>query len=549
MKKPTLETMTLREKIAQTCLVRQSDLLMYPETNYGTLRPEEDAVSFMEKYQFGGIWTHGNVDVNQMGTDAYKSFKFTAKSHVEWLKKIEKTAKIPLICANDPGKCVSDVSSIVSGLMVGAANDEELCFKLGKQLALESSAFGSNWVWAPMVDLVNRFASGIVRPFSNEPDTLIRSARAYINGLQSNGVAATLKHFPGADPKETRDGHIVSTYIRTSYEDWKKRQGAVFKALIDAGVYTIMAATRAFPTIDDTKIMGTYLPATLSYKIVTKLLKEEMGFDGVVITDDTTMGGYTTFFSHEDLYAEFLKAGNDMLLGVGIDAVDLIEKAVLDGRLSEERVNDACRRVLNLKEKLGLFDDGYVRGGLELEKIKPETKKVVREIASKGITLIRNNNEGFLPLSKEKIKNVTIILYTHNEAILNSLQVMKAEFEKRGANVTLRRRLESWKEIENIASDNDLIVYVGYIHFHSPKGAPSFYGDEQWSFRYAFTAGKEKSIGISLGYPYIHYNFMDECPIFVNGYNATPDTQEAFVAAIYGEIPFLGKSPVDLNMD
>jgi len=83
MKKPTLETMTLREKIAQTCLVRQSDLLMYPETNYGTLRPQEDAVSFMEKYQFGGIWTHGNVDVNQMGTDAYKSFKFTAKSHVE----------------------------------------------------------------------------------------------------------------------------------------------------------------------------------------------------------------------------------------------------------------------------------------------------------------------------------------------------------------------------------------------------------------------------------------------------------------------------------
>ena len=534
MKKPCLEKMTLREKIAQTCLVRQSDLLMYPETNYGTLRPAEDAVKLMKKNQFGGIWTHGNVDVNQMGTDAYKSFNFTSKTHIEWLKKIEAVSEIPLICANDPGKSVSDVSSITSGLMVGAANDEKLAFELGKQLALEQSSFGSNWIWAPMVDVVNRFASGIVRPFSNERETLIRCASAYIKGIQSSGVAATAKHFPGADPKETRDGHIVSTYIRTSYEDWKKEQGAVFKALIDAGVYAIMAATRAFPAIDDTKVMGTYLPATLSHKIVTGLLKEEMGFEGVVITDDVTMGGYTTFYSHADLYAEFLKAGNDVLLGVSVDAVDLIEKAVLDGRLSEERVNDACRRVLNLKEKLGLFDDGYVRGNCDLEKIKAETKKVVHRIAEKGITLIRNNNEKLLPLSKEKIKNVTIILYTHNEAIMNSLKVMKEEFEKRGACVTLRRRLESWAEIEEISKTNDLIVYVGYIHFHSPKGAPSFYGDEQWSFRYAFTSGKEKSIGISLGYPYIHYNFMDECPVFVNGYNATPDTQEACTRLCWG---------------
>ena len=549
MKKPVLEKMTLREKIAQTCLVRQSDLLMYPDDNYSTVRPAEDAVSFMEKYQFGGIWTHGNVDVNQMGTDAYKSFKFTAKSHVEWLKKVESVSKIPLICANDPGKTVSDLSSICSGLIIGAANDEELSFNLGKQLALENSSFGSNWIWAPMVDLVHRFHAGIVRPFSNEKDTLVKHAKAYINGIQSAGVAATAKHFPGADPKELRDGHIVTTYIRDSYEDWKKNQGTVFKALIDAGVYTIMSTTRAFPAIDDTRIMGALLPATLSYKIVTKLLKEEMGFDGVVITDDITMGGYTSFFPREELYAECLKAGNDVLLGVAVDAVDLIEKAVLEGRLSEERVTDACRRVLNLKEKLGLFDDGYIRANVNLEDIKSQTKKVVSEIANKGITLIRNNNESLLPVSKEKIKNVTIILYTHNESIMNSLSVMKSEFEKRGANVTLRRRLESWAELEEISKNNDLIIYVGYIHFHSPKGAPSFYGDEQWSFRYAFTSGKEKSIGISLGYPFIHYNFMDECPIFVNGYNATPDTQQAFVSAIYGEIPFLGKSPVDLNMD
>ena len=549
MKKPCVEKMTLREKIAQTCLVRQSDLLMYPDDNYATVRPKEDAAKFIKEHQFGGIWTHGNVDVNQMGTDAYKSFKFTAKSHIEWLSEVEKEAKIPLICANDPGTTVSDLSSIMSGLMVGAANDDKLSFELGRQLALEQNSFGSNWIWAPMVDIVNRFHAGIVRPFSNERDTLIRCAKAYIDGIQSVGVAATAKHFPGADPRETRDGHIVSTYVRTPFDEWKREQGAVFQALIDAGVHTVMVTTRAFPAVDDTKIMGTYLPATLSHKIVTGLLKEEMGFDGVVITDDVTMGGYTTFYPHEDLYAEFLKAGCDVLLGVGVDAVDLIEKSVLDGKLSEERVNDACRRVLDLKEKLGLFNEGYKRTAENLDSIKCKTKKVLKDIAQKGVTLIRNNNESLLPLLKEKVKNVTIICYTHVEGIMNRLVTMKEAFEKRGAKVTLRRRLESWRELEEISNTNDLIVYVGYIYFHAPKGAPSFYGDEQWSFRYAFTSGKEKSIGISLGYPFIHYNFMDECPVFVNGYNATPDTQEAFVSALYGEIPFVGKSPVDLTTD
>ena len=548
MKKPIIEKMTLREKIGQTCLVRQSDLLMYADTNYSELRPYEEAVAIMKKAQFGGIWTHGNVDVNQMNPQAYEAIRFNSKSHLEWLSSLEAVSSIPFICANDPGKSVSDVSSINTGLIVGATNDEELCYRLGEQIAREISTFGSNWIWSPMVDLVNRFASGIVRPFSNEKKTLIKCARAYVKGIQSQSVAATAKHFPGTDPLELRDPHIVATYLRTPYKKWKKEQGAVFQALIDSGVDAIMAACKAFPAIDGEKVMGNYRPAALSYKITTELLKKKMGFDGVVITDDVTMAGYTAFFTGEDLYAEFLKAGCDILLGVGVDAVDLLEKAVISGKLSEERIDDACRRILNLKEKLGLFEDDYVLGRLKIEEVKPETEKVVTEIAERGITLIRNDSN-LLPLTKEKIKNVRIICYTHNEEIMNSLEVMKKAFESRGANVVLQRRLQSWEELKRIDEESDLIVYIGYIYFHSPKGNPGFYGDEQGSFRYAFTAGKEKSIGISLGYPYIHYDYMDYCPVFVNGYNPTPSTQEAFVSAIYGEIPFVGKSPVDLNMD
>lgn len=550
MKKPDIKKMTLREKIAQTLVVRQSDLLMYADSAYSKLRDPKDAFELMKEYQFGGMWTHGNEDVNQMGSDLYAQFKFNSDSYLEWLTEVEKVCKIPLICANDARgiRAFSDLSPVVSGLIVGAANDEKLAFELGRQVALEHSCYGCNWLWTPVTDLVNRFASNIVRLFSSDRDTLTCLADAYIKGIQSVGVAATAKHFPGADPTEKRDGHIVTTYVRTSFEEWKKNQAVVFKTLIDNGVYTIMSATRAFPAVDDTKINGKYLPATLSHKIVTGLLKEEMGFEGVVITDDVSMGGYTSFYSHDELYVQFLKAGNDMLLGVGIDAVDIIERGVLRGDLSEDRIDDACRRILELKEKLGMFEDSYQRGKVKIEDVKEDTVNVLRKIAEKGITLVRDE-EKLLPISGEKVKNVKIICHTHDENVFANLNVMKAAFEKRGAQVTMQRRLSSWKEAEQIAKENDLIVYVGYIYFHAPKGAPSFYGEEQWAFRYAFTSGKEKSIGISLGYPFIHYDFMDECPTFVNGYNATPETQEAFVAAIYGEIPFCGKSPVDLSVE
>ncbi len=546
MKRPDISKMTLRQKIAQTCVVRQSDLLMKPETQYSELQPEGFAVRNMKENQYGAVWSHGNVDVNQMGPDLYASFEFTPEKYLEWIKTLDEVSEIPFICANDPGVNVRGLSPAMTGLMVGAAGDEELAYELGRMTGLEQNCYGSNWIWAPMVDLLNRFSSGIIRPFSNKRDDLARLAAAYIKGMQSERVAATAKHFPGEDPYDTRDGHVIPTYLRSSLEEWEENQGKVFQHLIDSGVQAIMMATRAFPAVDDTKIGGKYLTAALSHKIVTGLLKEKMGFEGIVITDDVTMSGYTSFFPHEQLYVEFLKAGNDMLLGVGVDAVDLIEQGVLRGDLSEERIDDACRRIFDLKEKLGLFDDDFRRGVHNLEDLKPLTADVKRRISEKGVTLLQDENK-LIPISRDKIKNVRIICYTMREYVTEKLKPLCEAFEKRGAKATVQRRLTSWDELREIDRENDLIVYVGYISFHAPKGAPSFYDDELWALRYAFTAGAEKSVGISLGYPHIHYDFMVECGTFANLYGLAPEAQEAFVAGLYGEIPFVGESPVDLS--
>lgn len=547
--KELMEQMTVREKIAQTLLIRQSDLLLRADKDYKEARRPEEAAQIMKECQFGGVWAHGNVDVNQMEGGLDKTFHFTTESYREWMKEIKAAAKYPVICANDIcGKGgFEDLGDQCQGLIVGAADSQELSFSLGQTTAREHALAECNWIWYPMVDRPSNRTVEIVRPFAGEPDKLIKHANAYIQGMQSESVAACVKHFPGQDPYETRDSHVVTTLMGISLEEWEQDQGRVFKELIDAGVYTVMTSATAFPAVDGELINGRHVPSSLSEKVVTGLLKEKLGFDGVVITDDVNMGGYTSFYDHDNLYVELIKAGHDALLGVSIDAVDIVEKGVLDGRLSMERIDDACLRMLMLKDKLGLLNGQKKVLDYTVEEAKADAACVQREIAEKGLTLLRDN-AGLLPVSKEKVKRVTIITYSHYEQFGEKLEILKKEFEKRGAKVVLRDKLESFTDAGEVAAQSDLIIYAGYISHHQPKGAPSLYGDVFWSLRYAFTEGKEKSLGVSFGYPFIHYNFMDDAPAFVNAYRLSEEIQKAFVAAVYGEIEFVGKAPLDMDL-
>ena len=546
MSRPDINKMTLKEKIAQLILVRMSDIIMDASSSYTKMRAPEEAAVLAEKYQYGGIWLHGNVDVNQINDCWRENVTFTAKELKEWYVNFRKNVKIPMIAANDAGGTHSDISSFPGGLAVGAAGSEELAFELGQCIAGEMQLNGTDWLWSPTVDYCNSRSASVNRMFSNDHEELIKLSIAYMKGYQSMGVAACAKHFPGSDINETRDSHIVSTCMNYTMEEWWEKNGSIYQAMIDAGVDTIMNVARVFPAADDTMVDGRIVPAGLSYKITTELLKEKMGFKGVVITDDVNMGGFTSFFNGGRLYAEFIKAGNDMLLGTSADAVDLIYDEVQKGILSEERINDACQRVLDLKEKLGLFDKGYREPDYTIEEAKAKTAALAKKISESGATLLRDLHSQ-IPFDKNKVKKVAIICYTHAERVYNALTHMQKAFEDYGCEVHLQRRIDSFEDAEKIANENDLIVYVGFLGHHAPKGAPSFYGDEFWSLRHAFVYGKEKSIGVSLGYPHIMYNFMDDAHMFINGYNLSPEMQKAIVRGIFGDIKFVGKSPVELD--
>ncbi len=559
MKKPLLSELTLREKIGQMLLPYQYDVYYADTGTYpDNMRTEEEVKAYIEKEQFGTYYMEQTA-IHKIQhpdlTDSVSKGVFSAP-YKEFVKKQIKYGKIPALTGGDyetegAGHVFSDLSVTCRTPAIGAADSEELTYELARSIAKELRTAGINWRWAPCVDIGGRYSSSIMRvPCSDDVDRLIKLTNAQIRGTQDEGVVATAKHFPGGGYRyEARDSHFCPSANPLSLEQWWAEQGKIFQAVIDAGVYSIMISHKSFPAVDDSKLKGKYRPATASKKVITDLLKNEMGFKGVVITDGLVMAGLIGCFdTYEDLIVDVVNAGNDCLLAVYPSAGDIIENAVKDGRIPESRIDDACQRMLDLKEKIGLFEEGYWDPPYTAEDVVPHTREINRQIAKRAITKVCDR-QNLLPVDKSKVKNVTIVCSTHVDRFLDDLQCMKKCFEDRGMNVRLQRRVSSDKEMQQIDETSDLIIFAAYVAPHQPKGFMTLYDEECNTYLYAFSRGREKSIGVSMGYPHMHFEIMGNADTFINTYGTAPELMEAFVEGIFGEIPIVGNSPVQLYPD
>lgn len=538
MKKPQLSEMTLKEKIGQMLMLNQYERY---EIDGTAVRWSDEAIKKMaEKEQFGSIY--GQY------CDFMKSYEFA-----DIINREASFLKIPPLVGGDSeykgaGQSNTDLTPAVAPLALGATDDEDIVFEMGAAIARELRCTGLNWRWSPVVDISNRFSGSCLRAFTDtDVEKHSRLATAMVKGMQSEGVAATAKHFPGSDPSDLRDSHFSLRAMGLSKEEWWKRQGQIFQNVIDGGVYTVMVGHSSFPAIDDSTVNGKLRPSTASKKVITDLLKTEMGFDGVVITDDLAMSGIASVFSYEDMIVECVKAGNDVLLNTKPDTDDIIEKAVKDGRIDESRIDDACRRVLDLKEKLGMFCDDYVNVKYKADEVKAKTEEIAKKAARKAIDLVRDRRN-VLPFDKNKVKKAAIIVSTHFDEFYDvDIPKLKKSLEDRGIEVTMQRRLSSEAEIKKISEENDLIIYAAFVAMHYPKGANNLVCEECDTFWYAFKHGAEKSVGFSSGMPYLSDGIMSGADVFVNLYGRAPALMEAFVAGIFGEIPFAGKTPINMK--
>jgi len=374
-----------------------------------------------------------------------------------------------------------------------------------------------------------------------------RMLTAFIHGVQAAGVATGAKHFPGKDPYDRRDSHFCTSGYSQSFETWKNTQGIEFQTCIDAGVDSIMVGHSTFRAVDNTRVNGVLLPSTLSYKVVTELLKGQMGFEGVVLSDDSDMKALTAIYTQEKLYVEMLKAGVDMVLGPHrLDYIDIVEKAVLEGEIAEERINDACLRVLKMKDKYGLLEHNVIPHPTEeqREKLSVQIQELNKKIAEKGLTLTANRTS-FVPVNKQNIRRVKIVYIGYSEACYEHLRYAVEEFSCHGAQCDLQR---GFCEADNdTLQDYDLIIYATYIGFHAPTGGQAFFGEECHMMRQIMTANVEKSVGVSFGNTDIFFNYFTAAPTFVNCYSYNKETMEGLVKGLYGELSFTDYNPFPLN--
>jgi len=316
------------------------------------------------------------------------------------------------------------------------------------------------------------------RAYSPNPDTIIEHALESLRGFDEAGVIATGKHFPGRG-HSVEDVHFGIATIGESAERMQQIHLAPYKALIDQGLPAIMLAHSIFPAIDPTEEI-----ATLSKPIVTDLLREELGFDGVIMTDSFTMGGLVAKYEVDEAAIRSIEAGVDLILlkdenALRGDVFRGLVDAVRSGRLPESRVEEAARHVLTAKARAGLLDG---KGGLvDLDTVEPrlaepENRATARESFRRSTVVLRDRSDQ-LPLPKgarllviEQVTWITSLLNTeegHTGALQEAL--LERGYDARMIDFRTSEELDAiWPEVERIAGEVDAIVHFGYYNRGEP---------------------------------------------------------------------------------
>ena len=421
--------MTTEQKISQMIM---PSLRYYADEN-GEKQPMTALNGVMgdliRKHQFAGVILFA---MNTTGTE--QTLRLTDE-----IQKANKSSDFGqlFIAVDQEGGRVTRLASgtqFVGNMALGAAGSTGYAYETGSVIGEELQALGINTDFAPVVDVNNNPSNPVigVRSFSDDADTVARFGAAFMNGLKSTDTISTLKHFPGHGNTDT-DSHTGLPCINSTYDELKKCELIPFKECIDNGAEMIMTAHIQYPNIEKNTYTSIYdgkeifLPATLSKTIINDILRGDMGYDGIVVTDAMEMDAIKKHFNKFDAMKLAINAGVDILLCPGDiitedDAAEFenlikqLSAAADNGDISIDNVNSSVKRILKLKESKGLL---CTYDGSELENRIANARTVVGseqhhnkewEITKKAITLVKNEGE-FLPINRENEKTVIITAY------------------------------------------------------------------------------------------------------------------------------------------
>ena len=534
----TLASMTLDEKIGQLIIPAMIGMFLSQDSE-----AFQQARRDISEFHVGGYHMLGEVNILHEPAGV-----------ALLINHLQELSKVPLWITADfeggVGLRYIGATRLPRAMAMGATANPDLAYQAGRITAEEARALGVQVNFYPVVDVNNNARNPIIniRSFGGDPLLVARMARAYIRGSQEHGVMATAKHFPGHGDTST-DSHLELPVIDVDRARLNAIELPPFQAAVEEGVGGVMSAHIALPRIETGN-----LPATLSSKMLTGVLRGELKFGGVIFTDAMNMRGIAAHYPEGEAAVRAVKAGADIVLYPPSveQAFVALKRAVQSREITEFRIDESVRRILAAKAKLGLDRDRLVDiGKLDKSLGSGENQRTAQQIIESAITLVRDKR-GDLPLKLAPEQRVLFITMVDNSEGWRDGVPGRAFFAalvKRHPNsinlyVTDKTAPAEFELIRKLAAFSDAVIVNGFIRVSSFKGSIDMSDGEINLLKQLSTIEKPFAF-VLYGSPYL-LSFVPELPSYILAYEYYPAAEEAALKAVLGEIEFRGRLPVEL---
>lgn len=540
----TLASLTLEEKVAQMVMARA-----YGHYISSTTDEYQRLARLVSEQKVGGLVT----------------FQADVYEHAVLMNKLQRLAAVPLLVASDFERGIAmrvrRGTYFPEAMALGATRNEQHAYNVGLAIAEEARAIGVHQNFAPVADVNNNPSNPVIntRSFGEDVSLVSRMAAAYAKGLNDRGVVSTAKHFPGHGDTGV-DSHLDLPTVPYGRARLDSLELATFKDAVRQGVMSVMIAHLEVPAIDSAR----GIPASLSPVIISSVLKGELGFQGLVVTDAMDMRGLVKSFSVGEASVRAVKAGVDILLIPANEEVAIREvvQAVRKNEISVARINESVARILLVKHWLGLHENRYVDIDHVADVVgNKEHARLAKQIARDAITLVKNDS-AILPLQQYGKKRIAAILISDTED--NRTEVNRPgfqwtneqfgsyfmqQFRKRYGSVDVFRLTPASNAIDfdsvlSKARRADMVLVPLYVKVRTSSGRIGI-PERMEGFVGRLAELQKPAIIVSLGNPYIVGSFP-WAKALMCAYSDAEVMVEASVEALFGEIEPRGKLPVTI---
>lgn len=552
---------------AKPYYLKDDQLKWVEETIAGMTDEEKVGQLFINLFFPGSDEYSGNALTNEQIVQKYHiggaRYKGQNSSQVQNLiNELQSSSKIPLLvaanCDAGGNGATNEGTYIASGAQAEASRDTSVAYNAGYVSGVEESALGVNTNFDPCVDILKNWRNTIVntRAYGTNADDVIKYTNAYLEGLSQSEVIKCIKHWPG-DGTEERDQHLILGVNELPVDEWEETFGRVYRNHIENGVEMIMAGHIALPEyqkqLDPSLEDKDILPATLAPELINGLLKTNLDFNGMVITDAAHMLGMTSAMRREEYVPASIAAGCDMFLFFNDIEEDFqfMMQGYKNGVISEERMTDALRRILGLKAKLNLqlkqSDGTLLKGPSDLDIIGCEKHLAMRaEAADKGITLVKDTHKN-LPISPETHRRIRLYYLEGEKDAVNAtsdedkaLDFIVEELERRGYEVTVNDGSTRVKgKTLDYRNEVDLALTVSNVVGYGAQNNYRIQWKTAMSNEVPWYVWEVPTVFVSLNFT-THLHDATMVKTYINAYHDNEETIRQLIDKLEGKSEFKG---------